>query len=802
MYGALLVLALVAQPKPVVSVPPQIGYVYPPGAQAGQTVDVMIGGYDWTPDVRLFVRHDKVKIEFTGDAGEILMTPPPYWFGNKAGQEQPKLPRERPARITIPADLPPGPVSFQVHNASGASNAMAFHVGSVPEVIEPERHLGPIELPSLPAVANGRLTRITEIDEYGFTATAPGLITCKLEDRVGQPFNGAFKVRDAHGNVLVDGADTLGTGLELSFVAEAGKKYVVAVQDHEFAGDRGYVYRLSLTPGPRAVTTIPLVVARGKSTPVTVVGWGVKTGAQQLETVEATISVPADAGETHHAEIKTSAGPTQIEVAVADAADALASKTSKLSVPSQLTGVFTELDAASQMPLAKFQIDAVKGELRRLKVEVGRFGSPVDPSIAVFGPDGAEIIRNDDLAGSLDAAVDFNPPADGTYDVVVIDYSGAAPSPANVYRLTVEDPAATFDFTITAPDKFEIYLGDTTDMIVKSSKSGTWDEPIELSLEKLPDGITLPPPPAPEAPPEAAKPGKKPVKKPAVRKPKVLPGDVKLSIISAADAAADGTPVIVVAKATVGDKTITKRSEPVLLVKKMKPRCVVKSAVQDGGRLVNRGTTYPAEVIVERLESYEGPVTLMQASGQSRQRRGMTSPSFVVAQGVERVLYPIVMPEWLETNLTARMTLIGVVETVDPKGNKVFVTGSMDGNVVMSIEGGILKTTHEPQERRVRLGDEITVPIKVSRTVKCKSPATVEIVPDEDFPQLFTGEAVTLDVTHPTAALKIRVANEAAAAGVRNVTIRATSLQDGKWPAVSETVVPLVLEADDATASK
>lgn len=802
MYGALLVLALVAQPKPVVSIPPMLGYVYPPGAQAGQTVDVMIGGYDWTPDVKLFVRHEQVKIEFTGEAGEILMTPPPYWFGNKAGQEQPKLPRERPARITLPAGLPPGPVSFQVHNACGASNALAFHVGSVPEVVEPQRHLGPIDLPSLPAVANGRLTRITEIDEYRFTATAPGMITVKLEDRVGQPFNGALKVRDADGNVLIDGADTLGTGLELSFVAEAGKRYVAAVSDHEFAGDRGYVYRLSLTPGPRAVTTIPLVAARGKSTPVTVVGWGVKTGAQQLETAEATIAVPADAGETYRAEVQTPAGPAHVQIAVANATDAVAKPGLKLTAPAQLTGTFAELDAASQMPLAKFQIDAVKGDARRLKVEAARFGSPVDPTIAILGPDGVEVIRNDDLVGSLDAAVDFKAPADGTYDVLVFDYSGAAPSPANVYRLTVEDPAATFDFSITAPDKFEIYLGETADLVVKSAKSGAWEEPIELSLEKLPDGVTLPPPPEPEPAPAPLPKGAKPVKKPVVRKPKALPGDLKLTLIVAADTAAEAVPVVVVAKATVGDKTITKRSEPVLLAKKMKPRCVVKSAVQDGGRIVNRGTTYPAEIIIERLEGYDGPVTLMQASTQSRQRRGITGPSFPVAQGVDRVLYPVTMPEWLETSLTARITLLGMVETTDPKGNKVFVTGSMDGNVVMSMEGGILKTTHEPQERRVRLGGEITIPIKVSRTVKCKSPATVEVVPDEDFPQLFTAETITLGVNQPAAAVKIHVAEEAAALGVRNVTIRATALQDGKWPAVSETVVPLVLEAGRATASK
>lgn len=34
--------------------PPAIGYMFPPGGQAGQTIEVMLGGYDWTPDMQLF----------------------------------------------------------------------------------------------------------------------------------------------------------------------------------------------------------------------------------------------------------------------------------------------------------------------------------------------------------------------------------------------------------------------------------------------------------------------------------------------------------------------------------------------------------------------------------------------------------------------------------------------------------------------------------------------------------------------------------------------------------------------------
>ncbi len=153
------------------------------------------------------------------------------------------------------------------NNACGASNALAFHVGSVPEVVEPQRHLGPIDLPSLRPSPTVGSRAITEIDEYRFTATAPGMITVKLEDRVGQPFNGRAQSARRRGQRADRRRRPLGTGLELGFVAEAGKRYVAARQRPRVR--RRPRLRLSLVAhaGPRAVTTIPLVAARGKSTP-------------------------------------------------------------------------------------------------------------------------------------------------------------------------------------------------------------------------------------------------------------------------------------------------------------------------------------------------------------------------------------------------------------------------------------------------------------------------------------------------------------------------------------------------------
>src|ERR1043166_1688586 len=89
---------------------PEAGYVFPPGGKAGTTIDVTLGGYDWTPDMEFVVHDKRIQLTPTGPLGPILLPPPPYWFGAKGRLSSMPLPREIPAKITIPADVPAGPI--------------------------------------------------------------------------------------------------------------------------------------------------------------------------------------------------------------------------------------------------------------------------------------------------------------------------------------------------------------------------------------------------------------------------------------------------------------------------------------------------------------------------------------------------------------------------------------------------------------------------------------------------------------------------------------------------------------------
>src|SRR5947209_8127518 len=84
---------------------PDVGYLFPAGGRVGGTVPVRLGVYDWTPDLQYFVSPSQVRLEVLGPPTRLLPGGPPFFLDQKAFNPLP-LPRELPARLVLPADLP------------------------------------------------------------------------------------------------------------------------------------------------------------------------------------------------------------------------------------------------------------------------------------------------------------------------------------------------------------------------------------------------------------------------------------------------------------------------------------------------------------------------------------------------------------------------------------------------------------------------------------------------------------------------------------------------------------------------
>lgn len=748
--------------------PPEIAYVFPPGGAPGSTVEVVLGGFNWTPDMQLFVHDPRIKLELVGPPGPVIVPYPPYWFGRRARDNDPPLPRAFPARLTIGPGVPPGLVRWQAANANGATASGVILVATEPEIKEVPRHHAPQALSTLPVAVAGQLSRLEEIDRYTITAPRTGPITLDVwTRRLKTKMNALLEVRDATGRVVADGADTSGHDLQLTFTAQQGAQYTVSLYDVDFRGYTAYVYRLVIQDGPQVVAAIPAAGKRGETRPVEFIGYGLATGASQLESVTQPVTFPADPQSQsfpfrlttpHGTSLPFSLAVSDLAQSVEPSAGPVAGR--KLAIPAAVTGIIEQRFGED-----RYALDGKKGETWQITAQSAVAGAPLDLSLAVFDMPGKELARLDNLAGTIDTTLVFPVPADGTYQLSVTDFSGQSGSRAAAYHVQVEQAAP--DFTLTIPEFLAVPLGGKISLPVKAVRKAGFGEPITLQVTGLPAGVT--------APAELTIPKDK--------------AELAVELTCAADAAVVAGVVSVRGASTVAGQPAQRAAGDVLVAITMKPRVKLVPEGLDDVRKWPRGSTFPAPVFVNRLEGYAGPVVLEQTAYQQRSRQGMTGPELPVAAGVDKVDYPIYVPEWMETTKTSRFILNAVVQVPDPKGNVRYLLNKMELRLGILPVGAMLRLSHTLGELHVKRGEPFEVPVTLSRTPELSGDVVLELkLPDELAGQL-TAAPLTLPPTQTSAALRITPAAAANLRGEQELTIRATVMHQGKLPTISETTV-------------
>jgi len=475
-----------------------------------------------------------------------------------------------------------------------SDDVMATSEASDP-LVEDDKHTAPQPLTALPVTVSGRLWKNEEVDRYKFTVAKAGPVTCELTARrLGSNFNGVLEVYDAKGKLVAEVVDTEGHDPVLTFPALVGD-YTIAIRDIDHAGDRSYTYRLEITPGTRATATIPAVGKRGETREVEFIGVGLVTGGTALESLKKPVAFPAGAAETFAFKLETAWGVVSHTFLLSDLPEAVGTA---LTIPGALTGVLDKPNAE-----AKFPLNGKKGDHWSIAADARRFGSPLDVTIRLLGPDGKQVATNDDLPSTTDAGLEYTVPADGAYQLVVADTAGAAGTKASIFRVSVRTPVDGFSLRVPA-QKLSLPLGGKVPLAVKATRTGAFKGPITLAIAGLPAGVTA-------TPAMLVIPADKP--------------DLAVTLEIAADAATTATPITITGTADVGGKPMTRpvlaplpgttgnltprspeETETLLVAVTMKPRVKGAPVDKDTGRKVPRGSTHPADVTFERLEGYTG----------------------------------------------------------------------------------------------------------------------------------------------------------------------------------------------------
>lgn len=748
-------------------VAPEIGYVHPAGGQPGTTLDVKIGGYDWTTDTQIFVHDPRVKLEVVGPPSGVLVPDPPYWFGNKARGNDRPLPREFPARLTIAADMPPGVLKFQVANANGASPPGFLHIGATPAIAEDAAHKRPHVLSRLPITVCGQIRTIEEIDRYEFTAAVDGPLTIELfARRLMSPLHGLLKVVDGNGQVVVDKADTEGRDLAVSFIAHAGMKYQVSLHDLDYAGDRSYVYQLAIAQRPRVLAAFPAAGKPGEAREIEFHGLGLATGANKIESLKRNVTFPA--GPIFEYVLETPFGnAAPFALGLSNIAEhTKPDGTREMVLPSLPCAVTASI--AQRFGTDRYTLSLVKDQKLNIAAQARSIGSPLDLELCLLDSTGKEITRNDDTPGTTDPTLLFAAPADGVYTLLVSDSSGSSGVRTAHYRLTIEAPIE--DFSLIVPTQLSIPLGTAVKLPLKLVRQGGFKGAVHVTCAGLPAGVTST----------------------ADVKFAENVSDLPVDLTSQVDAAIAAGMVTVTATAQVGDRTIT-RTAPILIATNMKPRIKLTPEGLDDVRKVHRGSTFLGPVLIDRLEGFAGEIVLEMTAKQQRSRQGMTSDEFVVAPDAKRIEYPIFVPEWMETTKTSRMILNGAVKVPDPKGNVRTLLQRQELRIGVLPEGALMKLGHAGKEIHAKVGSEIEVPLALFRTADFREAVTLEVI-TQDVPNGVTAEPVVVMGDQQVGTMKLRIAADPHLVGEYKIKFRATALRDGKWPVISEANLLMIVE--------
>lgn len=667
-------------------------YVFPAGGRKGTAVGVRVGG--------LFL-HDAAEFVMTGPGVKASPRVTPtrtVWFEGPVlplpdSQRSEDYPKDFAGRVEIAADAPPGLRTWHVITSQGAAPGLRFEIGDLPEIVEDEIDGDPVPVGvSLPVTVNGRVFPREDVDVWTFTARRGQPVSADLRAaRLGSPLEARLEVVGPDGSRVAE-SDPADIEPSLDFTAPADGTYSVRVHDHRFHGGQAFVYRLSLTSGPRVRRVFPLGGRRGATTEFVPAGPGV-------DGAPIAVAIPADAAAEWVYDFGGGAAPAlDLDDLPEHRSDRRADADPPVALPAVLNGRIAAPGAADEWPVAMR-----KGEAWELDLRAGRLGSPLDGRIAVLDGAGKTLAAAEADAKSADPRLTFPAPADGVYRIRVSDRFRSRGGPAFAYRLRIA-PAPAPDFRLTLPtDALSLVRGGETKLRVAVERLGGFKDPIALEAEGLPAGVTL---------------------TPVTVTSKQATADLKFA--TEPTAPVKWSRVVIRGRAAAGG--LVRAAEPLLAA--VAVPCPFKIVPAYEMYWAPRGSVLARRYKLER-GGCDGPVQVMLCDRQARHLQGVTGPVITVPADRDEFEYAVALAPWMEIGRTSRTCIMAVGTVRDPDGTEHVVSfGSThnDHQIIAVVEPGRLGLELDRPAIAASPGATVRIPVRIARGRGVSGPVRIEVV--------------------------------------------------------------------------
>ena len=770
---------------PAAAEPPDIEYIYPAGGQRGTVVPVRVGGYYF---------HGQAGFEMLGPGVQFKSTVPRVdttWFEGPLifqplSQRGEDYPKDHANEITLAANAPLGDRYWRCWTSQGATRALRFVVGNLPEVMEEEIDGRPLpQAVTLPVTANGRIFPREDVDVWTLEAKAGDVIVCDAAaKRFGSPVNLVLSVQDPTGRPLPTQHTVRGGDPVHWFLAPTTGRYAVILRDAQFWGLQNHIYRLTLTRGPRILHTYPLGAQRGTTVSAEVHGPGLKPRAVSL-------AIPAEAGEQFVAPVEQLGQATFV---LGNHPERLEPAPEPATVPVVLNGRIMQPDETDEWTLQLNEKQAIT-----LNLAAASLGSPLDAGLSIHDAEGKQLATNDDRAtGQPDPLLTFTAPKAGAYTVRVRDRFRSRGGLAFAYRLTAA-PATQPDFKLTLAaahynvtrdpegglednraeiERLEKRMTEI-DAEVSAAKAVQKTDPNaaarirELTTEKRTATATVR-----KLKAEDAK--RRPKFKVALERLGGFKGEVRLAFeglpknvtvlndliaangkeanlefIAPANTPIDVHQLTVTGTGDLGDRNATRAAATpegldhlllgVVPIVPFKHEGVYRIITAMPG-----GSTFHREYALHR-NGFEGPLKVRLADKQIRHLQGVTDQIITVEPGTESFKYPYRFPARVEVGRTSRLQVMLIGELTDFDGSKhlisytsrerndQLISVAAQGNVsVDPAIGSLALGPNESRELTVKvgranaaLGQALLLELRLPRHVRDVKSETVRLEPGQ-----------------------------------------------------------------------
>jgi hypothetical protein len=764
--GLLLAVGLIV-PVSTLAQAPSISVVSPQGFAPGQSLSVKISGGNLAGATQLWT-------SFPATSGLSTESP-----------DNGKQPNEVTFEVTVPAETPPGIHGLRVVTERGVSPLKLIVVDALPVVAHGNQNksFDAAQEVSLPCAIEGHVDNLSRV-YYRFKAEANQRIAFEVQARrLGSPLDPMIRLFDASGRELAWSDDELGTQGDCRLIREfqSPGEYVIELSDSRYQGSGNHRFRLRIGDFPLITTPYPMVVQFDRPTTLAFTGPAAGLAAPIEE-----LTIPSLPASSSPGVVESE--PFWMPIAVGTDAFSLLGATARpqfeevepndtAEQPNRVE-LGTSLNGRFQTPRDedRFVFAAQKGQKFRFTAITRQVGSPSDLHLQLFKPDGGRLLESEDV-GLEDATFDFDCPDDGDYTLLVKDLHERG-GDEFAWHVRVEPIRPEFRLTSSA-EALNVPRGGILGVSVQSQRKG-FGGPIKLEARNLPPGL--------ESLPTWIGPGR---------------NDAILTIRSTAEAAAGSLSEIqIVGSAEIGGDVFE-----------------AAAGVQDVLKSSNHAMPWPPRNLVHSLAAATAspqPVNLRAEPSEITFGKNLSATVKIIAdrgEGWDADIALAVNPE--KNGLPAEIT--ANVQPIKGGSNEIELTFSATekaalGTFTVALNGTIKKgnetqvasspgltlkleeplaVTVEPAEATLPKGGELKLKIAVTRNSALSAPVTLTPL---NLPTGVTAEELVLAADQSEGELVLKAAEDAEAAAVKNLQIKADAAVGDKMYSVTSSNLVLKVE--------